>query len=255
MSATPPCSGGSRAICRVARAWGAAILDRLLPRQCLMCGCVSGAQNLCSACAAEMPRIGHACRQCALPLAHEADRYCGRCLGKPPPWDDASAALAYGFPVDQLVLRFKFRRSLSCGQVLARELALAVRNSGLALPHCIVPVPLHRWRHFARAYNQADFLARRVGRTLALPVHNGIIQRRRRTRAHSGLNAAARKKNIRNAFRCRIPPGRREDFRHVALLDDVMTTGATLAECTRTLKKAGVGRVSVWVAARALEPG
>jgi ComF family protein len=238
-----------------ARALGNAILDRLLPRQCLTCGCGSGADNLCGPCAAELPRLGHACLQCALPLHHEADRICGRCLRRPPPWDDAAAALAYTFPVDHLVRRFKFSRSLSCGQVLAEELARAIRTRGRPLPDCIVPIPLHRWRHFSRAYNQADFIARRVGRILSLPVRGTIICRRRRTRAHSGLDAAARKKNIRGAFRCRIPPGRRDDYSRVALLDDVMTTGATLAECTRTLKKAGVRRVSVWVTARTLEPG
>jgi len=152
------------------------------------------------------------------------------------------------------VCRFKFGRNLACGQILAREMILAVEEKCKKLPACILAVPLHRSRHFSRTFNQADLLARQTGKALEIPVYSAILRRRRRTRAHSGLSAAQRKSNIKGAFACVIPARKREAFRHVALLDDVMTTGATLTECTRVLKKAGAGRVSVWVAARALEP-
>lgn len=234
--------------------WGKSALDGLLPRHCLMCGSGSGLENLCPPCSSELPRVSHACRQCGLPLSHPADRYCGHCLRQPPPWQFATAALVYGYPVDQLVRRFKFARSLACGQVLARELILALQQQKPVPPGIILPVPLHRFRHIARGFNQADLLARRVGKALQLPVDGAILRRHRRTRAHSGLDAGSRKLNIRGAFDCSIPARRREDFRHVALVDDVMTTGATLAECAMTLKKAGVSCVSVWVAARTLEP-
>jgi ComF family protein len=153
-----------------------------------------------------------------------------------------------------MVCRFKFGRSLACGQVLSRELILAIRHKCVILPDGILPVPLHRLRHFSRTFNQADLIARQVGKALKIPVHGSILRRRRRTRAHSGLDAASRKKNIKGAFVCQIPAGRRTSLEHVALVDDVMTTGATLAECTRTLKNAGVDSVSVWIAARTLEP-
>jgi ComF family protein len=230
------------------------MLNGLLPRHCLMCGCSSGAVNLCRGCASELPRIGHCCLQCGLPLNHNGDRFCSHCLRKPPPWDFAIAALAYRFPVDQLVCRFKFGRSLACSQVLSRELIHAIQCRRGLLPGCILPVPLHRLRHISRTFNQADVLARQVGKTLKLPVYGSILQRRRRTRAHSGLDALTRKKNIKGAFTCRFPADQRRSLEHVALVDDVMTTGATLAECARTLKKAGAGIVSVWVAARTLEP-
>jgi ComF family protein len=230
------------------------MLDGLLPRHCLMCGHGSGPENLCRPCAAELPRVGRSCLQCSLPLSHRADRFCGHCLRKPPPWDFATSALVYEFPVSQMVCRFKFGRSLACGQVLSRELILAIRHKSTILPDCILPVPLHRLRHFSRSFNQADLIARQVGQALKIPVYGSILRRRRRTRAHSGLDAASRKKNIKGAFDCKIPAGSRTSFGHVALVDDVMTTGATLAECTRTLKKAGVDAVSVWIAARALEP-
>ena len=147
--------------------------------------------------------------------------------------------------------RFKFGRNLACGQILARELVLAASEKCRQMPACLVPVPLHRSRHFTRSFNQADLLARRTGKNLGIPVYGSILRRCRRTLAHSGLDAARRKRNIRGAFTCTIPASKQAALGHVALVDDVMTTGATLAECTRTLKKAGAGRVSVWVAARA----
>jgi ComF family protein len=219
-----------------------------------MCGCSSGSENLCRPCASELPCGSHSCLQCGLPLSHRADRLCGHCLRRPPPWDFATSALVYEFPVDQLVCRFKFGRNLACGQVLSRELIRAIRHKSGILPGCILPVPLHRLRHLSRTFNQADLLARQVGKALKIPVFGSILRRRRPTRAHSGLDAASRKKNIKGAFICSIPAGRLAAFEHVALVDDVMTTGATLAECTRTLKNAGAGCVSVWIAARTLEP-
>lgn len=237
-----------------ASAWTEIILDGLLPRHCVMCGFSSGSENLCRPCAEELPRTGHSCLQCSLPLLHHADRICGHCLAKPPPWTSAIAALVYRFPVDQLVCRFKFGRNLACGEILARELILAAEEKCKQLPACILPVPLHRSRHFSRAFNQADLLARQTGKALGIPVYNSVLQRRRCTRAHSGLDAAQRKTNIKGAFTCRIPARNSACFEQVALVDDVMTTGATLAECTRVLKKAGAGQVSVWVAARAPEP-
>jgi ComF family protein len=238
----------------MASAWTELMLDGLLPRHCVMCGLCSGKENLCEPCAEELPRTGHSCLQCALPLLHHADRFCGHCLRRVPPWNSAIAALVYRFPVDQLVCRFKFGRNLACGQILSRELIRAVRDKCNEKPACILPVPLHRWRHFSRTFNQADLLARQTGKALGIPVYNSILWRSRRTRAHSGLDAAMRKSNIKGAFACKIPIRKEHDCRHVALVDDVMTTGATLAECTRALKKAGAGRVSIWVAARAPEP-
>jgi ComF family protein len=236
-------------------AWAGKAIDILLPRYCVMCGLVSGAENLCRGCSLDLPRIGHCCRQCGQGLSVIGDGYCGACLSRAPPWDSAIAALAYRFPVDQLVCRFKFGRNLACGQVLARELSLAAREKCENLPGCLLPVPLHRYRHFSRGFNQADVLARQAGKALGIPVLATVLNRKRRTRAQSGLDAASRKRNIRGAFDCKFPQAKKADLAHVALVDDVMTTGATLAECSRMLKKAGVGQVSVWVSAKAAAPG
>jgi ComF family protein len=231
-----------------------AAVDVLLPRHCLLCGCASGSENLCAGCAADLPRIDHSCRHCSLPLNLPEDSFCGHCLASPPAWDCATAALLYDFPVDQLVCRFKFGRNLACGRVLSRELLRAVLDRPIQFPDCIVPVPLHRLRHANRTFNQSELLAHHLGKVLEIPVCRSVLRRRRRTGAQSGMNAAQRKRNIKGAFSCRIDtiPGAAQ--RRVALVDDVLTTGATLAGCALALKKAGAGCVSVWVAARAAKP-
>ena len=226
-------------------------LDALLPRHCVMCGLPGGRGNLCAACRADLPRPGNVCATCALPIGSDQETLCGQCLRKPPPWDRVEAALAYRFPVDRLVCRFKFSRDFACGHMLGCELVAAIRATALEPPELLVPVPLHRLRHLGRTFNQADLLARHVGHALALPVSSSLLLRVRRTRAQSGLDAAGRKRNTRGAFRCDRRAGQALAGRHVALVDDVMTTGATLLECTRTLRRAGAARVSVWVAARA----
>lgn len=229
-------------------------IDTLLPRHCILCGYASGTTNICAPCSDELPRIGACCRKCSLPLVDPEDRVCGHCRKHAVPWNSAIAALVYGFPVDELIRRFKFSRSLACGQLLAQELTRAVANRCIHPPDAIVPVPLHRTRYLARAFNQSELLARHTGKNLGVPVYPGLLCRRRRTRAHSGLDAISRRINIKGAFRCQLTSRQHDYVRHVALVDDVLTTGATLSECTRALQAAGIRKVSIWVAARAPEP-
>jgi ComF family protein len=247
------------------------LIERLLPRHCLLCGQLAGGTELCAPCRAELPRADRVCSACAIPLAAPGDSaaadpvagdpaanpqglLCGRCLRRPPPWDHALAALVYCFPADRLVCRFKFNRDLSAGALLGREMLAAIRRSGLELPDAIVPVPLHRTRQFSRTFNQAELLARQLGRALGIPVHGRLLARSRRTAAQSGLDAAGRRRNLRGAFRLTLARERLPCRSHLALVDDVLTTGVTLAECSRTLRRAGVARISVWVAARAPVP-
>jgi ComF family protein len=228
------------------------LLDVLLPRHCLVCGLIAGSENLCAGCAAELPYAGDTCRRCALPLPGNPGAVCGACLRSPPPWDEAVTAFDYAYPVRQLVQRFKFNRSLASGAVLAAELGRAVRRAG-SRPDVIVPVPLHGWRFFRRGYNQADLIARRLGCDLGLRVDAGLLRRRRRTSAQSGLDAVQRRRNVRGAFQV-IRRRNATLPRRVALVDDVMTTGATLEACARALRRAGVPSVFLWVAARAPPP-
>lgn len=222
----------------------------LLPWRCLLCG-DAGADglDLCAACAAELPRNTRCCARCALPLASPA-AMCGACQRRPPPWDAAWAPFRYGWPLDRLEARFKFGRDLAAGRALA-ELWRRL-PSPTERPALILPVPLHRARLRQRGYNQALELARPLGRAFGVPVRHGLLVRARATAAQSELDAAARRRNVRGAFAVRTGPALPS---HVAVLDDVMTTGATLAECVRALKRAGAQRVDVWALARAPTPG
>jgi len=238
---------------RSLRYCGNQFLDYLLPRQCVLCGGPALCSNACSRCAAEFPRARQACRWCALPTTRNSNSLCGGCLRRPPPWDSATAALMYRFPIDKLVCRFKFNRDFSCGRLLGLELTAALQRGAPDLPDLIAPVPLHRTRHVLRTFNQADVLARTVGPALGIPVHSHLLTRIRRTRAQSGLDATDRRRNLRGAMRLNRRFERAVCGAHVALVDDVMTTGTTLAACTRALLRAGAATVSVWVAARALD--
>ena len=224
--------------------------DRLhtlvLPWRCLLCG-APGAQgmDLCAACAKDMPRNPSCCARCALPLPVAAAT-CGQCLRRVPPFDSAWAPFRYGWPLDRLETRFKFGGDLAAG----RSLAALWRGEPvpLPLPALIVPVPLHRSRLRQRGYNQALELARPLAATLGIPVQHDILQRTRDTSAQTELDRTARRHNVRGAFRMREGAALPD---HIAVFDDVMTTGATLAECARVLKRAGVRRVDAWALARA----
>jgi ComF family protein len=205
--------------------------------------------DLCIDCAAELPRNLQCCAHCALPLPISAPQ-CGRCLRKPPPWDAAWAPFRYAWPLDRLETRFKFSRDLAAGRALVTMWQRV--HPPATLPQMILPVPLHRRRLRQRGYNQAWELARPLARSLGISCRHDVLQRIRHTDAQTGLDASQRRRNLRAAF------ARREDIalpRHVAILDDVFTTGATLAECVRVLRRAGVRRIDVWALARAPIPG
>lgn len=221
----------------------------LLPPRCLLCAAPGEADlDLCAACAAELPRNRRCCARCALPLPTSA-ALCGQCQRRPPPWDAAWAPFRYGWPLDRLESRYKFGRDLAAGRTLARLWQDEARS--IDLPQLIVPVPLHRQRLRQRGYNQALELARPLARHFGVPLRHDALLRQRATAAQTELDAVARRRNVRGAFAVR--PGVALPA-HVAVLDDVFTTGATLGECVRTLKRAGAQRVDVWALARAPSP-
>lgn len=190
------------------------------------------------------------CPRCALPLSTPAP-LCGECLTHEPPFTAACAPFVYASPFDQLMMRFKFGRNLAAGSVLAELWLDALRASPPPRPDALLPVPLHPLRLRERGYNQALELARPLGRALDIALRADLLERTRATSAQSNLDAVERRRNLRGAFaimkNVALPA-------HVALVDDVMTTGTTLRECARTLLRAGVARVDVWVLARAPKP-
>ncbi len=217
----------------------------LLAPRCLLCAepGVEG-RDLCRRCTDALPWNRSACARCGLPLPTPAAA-CGACLLHPPPFAATTAAFTYAFPVDRLLPRLKFHADLAAGAVLADVMASTFAT--VDRPDALVPVPLHRSRLRQRGYDQALELAKPLARSLGLPLRADWLRRVRATDAQSELDAKHRHDNLRDAFACApncgLPP-------HVALFDDVMTTGSTVQEATRALRRAGVERVDVWVLAR-----
>jgi len=224
-------------------------LDLLLPPRCVLCGLPSGVVCICAACKLDLPWNGAHCHQCGLPLDASRDKTCGRCIQQPPPFTRTVCPLQYQFPADRLVQSFKFKRQLAAGRVLAYLVGEWAVKQEVDLPDMLVPVPLHNLRMIKRGFNQAYELGSYISRMLDIQIFASALRRHRNTGAQSGLSRKQRRKNVRGAFYWH---GLQKPARHVALVDDVMTTGTTVTECTRVLKKAGAKRVDVWVAARAI---
>ena len=221
-------------------------LDALLPSHCLLCGARGqGASSLCAACEADLPRNATCCARCALPLETPAP-LCGRCIKHAPPWEAAWVPFRYEWPLAQLEARFKFGGDLAAGRTLS--LLWSASQAPPGLPGAIVPVPLHRSRLRKRGYNQALELAKPLAKHFDIPLLRDALRRSRVTAAQTELTAIQRRRNVRGAFAAHFDG---EAPQHIAVLDDVFTTGATLAECVRVLKRAGVARVDVWALARA----
>jgi ComF family protein len=224
------------------------IASWLVPPVCALCGAAGErGLDLCAPCLSALPRLEPACRRCGLPTA-AAVATCGRCLAAPPRFDAVITPLRYEYPADRAIQACKFRGDLSLGRSLAMLLAEAVRERGEPLPEVLLPVPLHTARLRERGYNQSLEIARHLGRALGVPVDGGRLQRTRATAAQSGLDRRARQQNVRGAFAL---ASTRALQSRVAIIDDVLTTGATVAELTRLLKDAGVAHVAVWALARA----
>lgn len=223
--------------------------NALLQARCPLCAApATHPAGCCHGCHVDLPWLGPACPRCALPLALEGQN-CGNCLGHPPPADRTLAPLCYDFPVDRLVNGLKHHRQLSHAPLLARILAAHVRQTETEFPDCLLPVPLHPSRQRDRGYNQATLLAQELGRCLGLPVRPELLERRRATASQQELSGEARRRNLRGAFRVTegaVLP------RHIAIIDDVITTGSTQAEVCHTLRAAGVATLQTWAVARRL---
>ena len=228
------------------RAWVDGLLAVACPPRCLLCGEPgAGARDLCTDCAATLPWNASACPTCALPLPAAPATACGACLRHPPPVASARTAFVYGFPVDRLLPQLKFHEVLAAGRLLSQLMGDAFADA--SRPDAIVPVPLHAARLRRRGYDQALELARPLARTLRIPLRDDLLRRQRATAPQSRLDAAARRRNLRGAFTVRGAGGLPA---HVALFDDVMTTGATLHAAALALRRAGVARVDAWACAR-----
>ena len=204
--------------------------------------------DLCQACFEDLARNHSCCYRCGehFEMATSAPQLCGRCLQKMPSFDETHAPFLYDDAMRFLITDLKFNRCYKHARLLGNLLANYLAET-TELPECIIPIPLHRNRYRERGFNQSIEIARHLSRQLAIPLDLTSCIRNKDTDHQTGQPAKQRRKNIRNAFTV-IKPIK---YQHVAIVDDVMTTGATVAALAQALKRHGVGRVDVWVCARA----
>ena len=222
---------------------------KLLPGCCLLCGKLSGTQqDLCPACRSKLPFNEHHCSTCAQPLPSSipAGSICGRCQTNPPTYDHCFAPFRYQNELTNLHHNFKFHHKLAAGRLMAELMCEQLAAPLIQRPQLLLPVPLHAKRLRERGFNQAQELARILSAQLSIPVDSHSLSRRCNTRAQSSLPKKERQKNIRNAFALTAKIG----SPHVAIIDDVMTTGLTVNEISRSLRASGVSEIEIWVFAR-----
>lgn len=216
-------------------------LDLVLPPHCVLCARAAPPTLLCDACLSRLPQAAPGCPVCG--IEHGEAGWCGRCLGRTPAFDRTIACFRYAPPLDRLIQSLKYGHDLAIAQALGTCMAAVMPPLAVDL---IVPVPLHRARLAERGFNQSVELARPVARALGRPIVHEATRRRRQTQAQAGLSLAGRRRNLTGAFEAR----RRFDDLHVLVVDDVMTSGATLEAFARCLKRAGAAQVSNLVCAR-----
>ncbi|MFT5692585.1 MAG: ComF family protein [Oceanicoccus sp.] len=223
---------------------------RLFPGQCILCYSASQLTlDMCKSCELSLPILGACCESCALPISDISARYCGGCLQSPPPYSRTEACWVYDVPVAQLIAAYKYRHKLSYGHTLsiiaARKFASTYEQ--IAKPTLIAAVPLHWYRHLRRGFNQSDLLAKYFSKYFQIPLFTNI-KRVKATETQLSLSAKERQTNLKNAFLISRPEYVTGQV--VAVIDDVMTTGATARAVSETFLKAGAREVHIWVLAR-----
>lgn len=215
-----------------------------LSSRCILCLAPAHPESLCQACEADLPKIRNACATCGLPLPFPA-LACGRCQKQPPAFDRVQTAFFYTFPVKPMIGRFKYQGELAMARPLIGMLAQKLYEEVAPWPDVILPCPIHSHRYRARGFNQAAVIAGTLGKRLQIPVDYRLCARTHATPPQTGLDRAARLQNLKNGFALTAPAPSR-----VAIVDDVITTGATTEQLARTLKAGGSQDISVWALAR-----
>ncbi len=221
------------------------LLDLCFPPDCLLCGLPARGARSCAACRADLPWIRRGCPICARPLAAAGTAVCPGCA--PGSLDGSFAALVYEYPVSALIAQLKYAGRTDLGRCLGELLADSLASAGSARPaDCIVPVPLHPARERERGYNQAEEIAAPIARRLGLSIGARLCRRLVNTPRQTGLSAAQRAHNLAGAFSAsRTVSGAR-----IAVVDDVLTTGATARALASALRCAGAREVRLWAVAR-----
>ncbi|MEA3001763.1 MAG: hypothetical protein QOH81_551 [Sphingomonadales bacterium] len=233
-------------------------VDFALPPRCPACGIITPEPHrFCFACWQALTFLGDpCCLCCGLPFAYgDSLALCGRCLAEPPRFDRLRAAVAYGDVARSVVLKLKYSGRPGLAETLARFMQRHLPEVAGEGPALLVPVPLHRWRIWKRGYNQAALIAAALARGSGLPVAQDLLRRIRATPPLKGLGRRERALAVRGAFEVSGEGRRALAGRHVILVDDVFTSGATAGACAHALKRAGAASVAILCWARVVTDG
>lgn len=232
------------------------ISQRLLPPPCLLCGASLFPGDrfcLCIYCLQGLPYLtANKCGCCSLPLETQA-AYCGECLRNRPAFTGTAIPFQYAHPLDVLIQNFKYHQQLcsgrSLGALLLNHLQEQLSLGKLQAPDKLVPVPIHWKKRWQRGFNQAEILAEYLGEKLGIPVVNAC-RRKKPSHNQKDLGRFARQKNLHNVFNLPLELRAKIAGKHLALVDDVVTTGATARVLSELLLKSGAARVDIWALAR-----
>ncbi len=228
---------------------GLAAAGAFLSGICFLCQApLKRPSAICDACSRDLPLNQPACPACAIPVIQAG--HCAACLqANSPLIQRALCVYRYEFPLSTLIQQMKFHAHMGVAEFLGEKIADQLLVSGAPLPQAIIPVPLHPRRLAYRGYNQAAVLAAKISQRTGVPADFQMCRRLRHTVPQTELPADERRKNIRGVFK--ISGTTVAGYRHIAIVDDVVTTGSTVAEIARLFLRAGTGRVDAWACARA----
>lgn len=235
--------------------WLTAPINWLIPKRCISCQqpVPDSCQNsCCNDCYMALPFQENCCNRCGQAFGGAASAaasgVCGRCLSSPPSFDACFCAFRYAPPIDTNIQQFKYSERPELARSLAQLMATEILATGLEMPELLIPTPMHIARLRRRGYNQAALLARALGQILGLEARQDILRKHRLTAPQVELSLKARRRNVRGSFEIQQQP----TVKHVAIVDDVLTTGSTAAEMSKVLKQNGVDYIQVWALAHTM---
>jgi len=219
-----------------------------IQQSCILCG----ARNykdycICEDCLKDLPFINNGCEICGIPVDNSTN-ICGKCITTPPTFQSTISLLNYDPPVDYLVKNLKYRNQTVIAELIGKLIGEKISHRQQKKPDCIIPIPLHPNRLKKRGFNQALEIARPISRKLRIPINTNAFSRIIDTKPQFELNASDRTKNLKNAFQ----QNHKINVKHVAIIDDVMTTGSTVDAFSNLLIESGINKIEVWTGARAI---
>ena len=208
--------------------------------------------SLCQTCINDLPKNNHACLRCAIPLTNAEDGLiCGHCQNDPFKFNQSSSPYLYQDRLIPLIHQLKYQEKLYIARTLAQLFIKQLRKKHIRIPQVLIPIPLHPNKLKNRGFNQAEEISYFIAKELQIPMENKILYREKETQSQQSLDAKHRHNNMNNAFKHIQDKKLFAHYEHIALIDDVMTTGNTLQSAAKELKKAGISLIDTWTIARA----